>query len=42
MHRHPAREPPGGDSSIRPEELPYAVGQQPMEEEEKDGLRGAV
>ena len=27
MHRQPAREPPGGDSSIRPEELPYAVGQ---------------
>ena len=25
MHRQPAREPPGGDSSIRPEELPYAV-----------------
>lgn len=27
MHRQPAREPPGGDSSIRPEQLLYAVGQ---------------
>jgi len=27
MHRQPAREPPCGDSSILPEELPYAVGQ---------------
>ena len=25
--RQPARESPGGDSSIWPEELPYAVGQ---------------
>jgi len=27
MHRQPPREPPGDDSSIWPEELPYAVGQ---------------